>query len=46
VLGALISRDDTPLGDEAKARILGQLDRACQRFEAINPAPDLADRPA
>jgi HD domain-containing protein len=46
VLGGLIARDDTPLGDEAKARILGQLDRACQRFEAINPAPDLADRPA
>jgi hypothetical protein len=46
VLGALISRDDTPLSDEAKARILCQLDRARQRFEAITSAPDLAHGPA
>jgi len=36
VLADLIARPDTPLNDEAKERILGQLDRARQRFEAIN----------
>jgi hypothetical protein len=41
VLTNLIARDDTPLSDDAKARILGQLDRARQRFEAVNPAPDV-----
>jgi (p)ppGpp synthase/HD superfamily hydrolase len=46
VLAELIGRPDTPLGDDAKARILGQLDRARQRFAAINAAPDLADTPA
>jgi len=37
VLADLIARPDTPLSDEAKDRILGQLDRARQRFVAINP---------
>jgi len=46
VLAELIDRADTPLSDAAKAHILGQLDRARQRFEAINPAADLADTPA
>jgi hypothetical protein len=35
VLAELIARPDTPLSDEAKARILGQLDAARQRFAAI-----------
>jgi hypothetical protein len=37
VLAELIARVDTPLCDDAKARILGQLDRARQRFVAIRP---------
>jgi HD domain len=43
VLAELIARPDTPLSDDAKARILGQLDRARQRFAAITRAPDPAD---
>ena len=43
VLAELIARPDTPLSDEAKARILSQLDTARQRFAAIRPAPGLAD---
>jgi hypothetical protein len=43
VLAELIARPDTPLSDDAKARILGQLDRARQRFAAISPTPDPAD---
>jgi hypothetical protein len=35
VLAELIARADTPLSDEAKARILGQLDTAQRRFAAI-----------
>jgi HD domain len=35
VLRELIARPDTPLSDDAKARILGQLDRAAERFAAI-----------
>jgi hypothetical protein len=38
VLAEFISRPDTPLSHDAKARILGQLDRACQRFARINPS--------
>ena len=40
VLRELITRPDTPLGDDVKARILGQLDRARERFAAILHAPD------
>jgi hypothetical protein len=40
VLAALIARSDTPLSDEAKERILGQLDSARQRFAAIKPTAD------
>ena len=40
VLVELIGRADTPLSDDAKARILGQLDRAGQRFEAISSTSD------
>src|SRR6266536_1683188 len=35
VLAELITRPYTPLGDDVKARILGQLDRARERFAAI-----------
>ncbi|HTW03890.1 MAG TPA: HD domain-containing protein [Streptosporangiaceae bacterium] len=35
VLAELIARPDTPLSDEAKARILGQLEAARERFAAI-----------
>jgi hypothetical protein len=35
VLAELIARADTPLSDDAKARILGQLDTAQRRFAAI-----------
>jgi hypothetical protein len=38
VLAGLIARPDTPLSEEAKARILGQLDTARQRFSAIGAA--------
>jgi len=37
VLAGLIARPDTPLSDAVKARILGQLDSARQRFAAIKP---------
>lgn len=37
VLQELIARPDTPLSDQAKARITSQLDRAAQRFSAILP---------
>jgi hypothetical protein len=37
VLRDLIGRPDTPLSDDVKRRILGQLDRAAQRFAAIRP---------
>jgi HD domain len=40
VLAELIARADTPLCDDAKARILGQLDRARQRFAAIRLPAD------
>jgi hypothetical protein len=40
VLAELICRSDTPLSDEAKDRILGQLDRARQRFVAIKSTAD------
>jgi hypothetical protein len=40
VLAELVARADTPLGDDAKARILGQLDRARQRFAAISLPAD------
>jgi hypothetical protein len=35
----LISRPDTPLSADAKARILAQLSDAAERFATINPAP-------
>jgi hypothetical protein len=44
VLAELISRPDTPLGDDVKARIREQLARAQQRFAAILPAGDAAAR--
>ena len=40
VLRQLIARPDTPLGEQAKARILGQLDRAELRFAAILQVQD------
>jgi hypothetical protein len=40
VLADLISRSETPLSNEAKERILSQLDRARQRFAAIKPTAD------
>jgi len=46
VLAELIARQDTPLSEEAKARILGQLDTARERFAAIVPPPDRAGTPA
>jgi hypothetical protein len=42
VLADLIARPDAPLSDGAKERILGQLDRARQRFSAIKPTADPA----
>jgi len=36
VLSELIARPDTPLSDDVKARILGQLASAQQRFTAIS----------
>jgi hypothetical protein len=36
VLREMIARPDTPLSDEAKARIIGQLDLAAERFAAIS----------
>ena len=36
VLREMIARPDTPLSDEAKARIIGQLDLAAARFAAIS----------
>ena len=41
VLRDLIGRPDTPLSDDVKRRILGQLDRAAQRFAAIRPGGPL-----
>jgi hypothetical protein len=38
VLREMIARPDTPLGDQAKARIIGQLDLAAERFTAIQSA--------
>jgi len=43
VLEELIARPDTPLSDEVKTHILGQLKRAEQRFAAIRPASDPGD---
>ena len=36
LLREMIARPDTPLSDEAKARIIGQLDLAAERFAAIS----------
>jgi hypothetical protein len=46
VLKELIARPDTPLSDEVKAHIVGQLTRAEQRFAMIQPASDRADEPS
>jgi HD domain-containing protein len=46
VLKELVARPDTPLDDEVKAHILGQLDRAAQRFAMIQPASDRAEEPS
>jgi hypothetical protein len=46
VLKELITRPDTPLSDDVKAHILGQLDRAEQRFAAIRPVSNPADAPS
>ena len=40
VLRELIARPDTPLADDVKAHVFGQLDRAGQRFAAIRPMPE------
>ena len=45
VLAEMLSRSDTPLSDEAKDRILGQLDRARQRFAAITSTADATATP-
>lgn len=47
VLRELIARPDTPLSDDAKAHILGQLDRAAERFAAIGQGamPEPGERP-
>jgi hypothetical protein len=45
VLKELIARPDTPLSADVKTRILGQLDRAKERFAAIRPVADLGDLP-
>jgi HD domain len=42
VLTELAARADTPLSDDAKARIVSQLDRARQRFAAIGLSADSA----
>jgi hypothetical protein len=45
VLAELAARADTPLTDEVKVRILGQLDSAARRFEVIDAANnDSAER--
>lgn len=41
VLADLIARPDTPLEDDAKARILAQLDSAAQRFAAVADHPSV-----
>lgn len=41
VLADLIARPDTPLEDDAKARILAQLDSAAQRFAAVAGDPSV-----
>ncbi len=49
VLREMIARPDTPLGDQAKERIVGQLDLAAERFTAIRsavPREPAASRPA
>jgi HD domain len=46
VLADLIARADTPLSDGAKARILGQLGTARQRFAAIGQEAEDADATA
>jgi HD domain len=46
VLAELVARPDTPLSEDVKARILGQLDTARRRFAAITPAAGLAGPPA
>ena len=43
VLRDLISQPDTPLADDAKARILGQLERASDRFARIAAGDQPAD---
>jgi hypothetical protein len=45
LLAELIARLDSPLSDDAKARILGQLDRAQQRFAAIGSGADFTSAP-
>jgi HD domain len=45
VLAGLIARPDTPLTSEVKARILSQLDRAAQRFDAIRLGSGPAEPP-
>jgi hypothetical protein len=42
VLADLITRPDTPLTTQAKARIIRQLDTATKRFDAITSASVLA----
>jgi hypothetical protein len=41
VLAELIARADTPLSDDVKERVLGQLERARQRFAAIKTEADI-----
>jgi len=40
VLRELIARPDTPLTDDVKTHVFGQLDRAGQRFAPIRPMPE------
>lgn len=44
VLRDLIARPDTPLTNGTKARILGQLDHAAERFAAIRPGEVTVNR--
>src|SRR5580704_7252207 len=48
VLREMIARPDTPLSDEAKARVIGQLDLAAERFAAISDSsgPATPGRPS
>jgi hypothetical protein len=46
VLKELVGRPDTPVPDDVRRLILNQLDRAQQRFAAIDPAPQGSGTPS